>query len=76
MRVNDKEQPQVFSELSSALASFHQSFDDTQKVLSCTSCTSKLPDAPKKLQAKLHEAKKAVELNQVLQHCTNSDDQA
>ena len=37
------------------------------------SCTPKLPDAPKKLQAKLHQANKAGELNQVLQQCTNSN---
>ena len=73
VRVNGKEEPQVLSELSSALASFHQSFDDTWNLLSCT---SKLPDAPNKLRAKLHQAKNAVELNQVLQQCTNSDDQA
>ena len=73
LRDHDKDQPLVLSELTSALANLHQQFDDTRKVLSCI---SKLPDAPKKLQGKLHQAKKAVEFTQVLQQCTNSCEQA
>ena len=73
LEIHEKEQFRIFKDLTSTLKDLHQSFEDTRKVLPSV---TKLPDNPKKLQARLHKAKKAVQFNHVFQQCINSRDQA
>ncbi|XP_062518571.1 uncharacterized protein LOC134193752 [Corticium candelabrum] len=69
LSVDANHHSQIATDLTTSLKDLHCNFSDTTKLIPSV---SKLPDNPKKLQARLHKAKKQSLFNNLLERCKDS----